>query len=224
MKTILCLATLLLASVTTHAQLVKTLFQTFEVPDSATVLTFEVYEQDTFAVVPWAGNTIMTESNIKLYYVSRAVFDHLLEAGRYNFGSRESGDTLALATVEQRRLELKLKPGEEEGDKQRERYAVAQQQQKNEIVEGRIFIPDDFSPAGPGVWKRPRKEQSEERLGAYRPRKKLARESGEVSRELEEAIPDVPQDTVEEKLNLPPLDSIRKSREGRLGKPKKDKQ
>lgn len=214
MKITIGLATLLLACATAHAQLVKTLFQTFELPDSATLISFQVYQEDAFEVIPWAGNTVMTESNIKLYYASRAVFDHLLEKGRYNFESRENGDTVVLKAVNERLLKVKLNTDEE---------AHAGKQKKNEVVSIRIFIPDGFTQASPTIWARPREEKSEERLGAYRPRKKLAREAGSVSDELKEAIPEIPQDTVQEQLILPNLDSIRQRQQQEApGKPKND--
>lgn len=171
MRILLWLAVLVLADTTAYTQLVKTLHQVFEVPDSATILSFSLYEKDKFEAVPWAGNTIMTESNIKLYYASRGVFDFFLDKGRYNFESREGGDTLVVAAQDIKRLGIKS------GDAQ-----------CYEEVAIRIFIPDDFSQAGPALWARPRKEQSEERPGAYKPRKKLARESGSVSEELQETV------------------------------------
>jgi len=171
MRILLWLAVLVLADTTAYTQLVKTLHQVFEVPDSATTLSFSLYEKDKFEAVPWAGNTIMTESNIKLYYASRGVFDFFLDKGRYNFESREGGDTLVVAAQDIKRQDIK-----------------SGNAQCYEEVAIRIFIPDDFSQAGPALWARPRKEQSEERPGAYKPRKKLARESGSVSEELQETV------------------------------------
>ncbi|MCO6488111.1 MAG: hypothetical protein J5I98_06810 [Phaeodactylibacter sp.] len=217
MKTILWLASLMLASAAARAQLVKTLFQTFELPDSATAIVLDIYEEDAYEVVPWAGNTVMTESNIKMYYASRGVFDHLLEKGRYNFNSREGGDSLILSSTPERQLKVKLNTGEEEASEQvpRGRYNPrGSKQEKYEIVKIRIFIPDGFSAASANTWKRPRPERGEERIGAYRPRKKLARESGAVSDELREAVPEAPKDTVEEKIILPLPDSTWRRRPG----------
>ena len=211
MRIIFWLAVSMLAGTTTHAQLVKTLYQTFELPDSVATLSFDVYEKDSLVVVPWAGNTIMTESNIKLYYASRGVFDHLLEKGRYNFESRENGDKMVLASTSERRLEVKLTTAKGEGKGQKE---------QNEQVAVRVFIPDAFTQAAPDTWTRPFKERSEERTGAYHPRKKLNRESGEVSEELRDAIPEAPKDTVVETLLLPMPDSTWRRQSGLPEKPK----
>lgn len=211
MRIIVWLAALMLAGNPARAQLVKTIYQTFEVPDSTTSVTFKIYEHDSCEVVPWAGNTIMTESNIKLYYASRGVFDHLLEKGRYNFEIAEDGEKLLLASVKERRLKVKLGSGEEEAYNNKE---------KNENVSVRIFIPDEFTESTPTTWARPRKEPDEERIGAYRPRKKLAREAGTVSEELKEAIPEMPKDTVVEEIPLPLPDSTWRRQQGLPGKPK----
>lgn len=225
MRIIVWLAALMLASAPAAAQLVKTIHQTFEVPDSTVLISFEIYEKDLFEAVPWAGNTIMTESNIKLYYASRGVFDHFLEKGRYNFESRELGDTLTLAAVNERHLEIKLntaKPDDKEEGGTRAKGGDIGGKKKSENVNIRIFIPDDFSQTSPTTWARPRKEQSEERIGAYRPRKKLNRESGAVSDELREAIPEQPADTVKEEYVLPLPDSTLQRYRDKQEKPKKD--
>ena len=206
MRIIVWLAALMLAGAPATAQLVKTLHQTFEVPDSVTLISFNIYDKDVFEAVPWAGNTIMTQSNIKLYYASRGVFDHLLEKGRYNFESRELGDSLVLASVSERHLEVRLNTATE--NEAGQKGGGSKGKKESEHVEIRIFVPDDFTQASPTTWARPRKEASEERIGAYRPRKKLNREAGIVSDELREAIPEQPVDTVKEEYVLPLPDSI----------------
>lgn len=207
MRIIVFPALLLLSIPSTHAQLVKMLHQAFEVPDSATTLAFSIYENDKFEIVPWAGNTIMTESNIKLYYASRGVFDFFLEKGRYNFQAQEGGDTLVLAAQDTKRLAIKS------GDTQ-----------CYEEVAIRIFIPDDFSQISPGVWFRPRKEKSKERIGAFKPRKKLARESGTVSESLRDAVQPLapPADTLEAQPALMLPDSTWRRQPSGAGQPPKD--
>lgn len=213
MRIIIWVAVLMLASTTAYAQLVKTIFQTFEIPDSTTLITFKIYEKDAVEVVPWAGNNIMTESNIKLYYASRGVFDHLLEKGRYNFEVLENGNEFTVKSVKERQMEIKLSSAGQEGQYGKD---------KSENVKVRVFIPDGFSQQSPTAWARPRKEVDEERIGAYRPRKKLAREGGTVSEELKDAIPEAPKDTVEEQIFLPLPDSTWRRQPGALDKPKKD--
>lgn len=223
MRIIVLLAASLLAGAPAHAQLVKTIYQTFEVPDSTTTVFFEIYENDSLEVVPWAGNTIMTESNVKMYYVSRGVFDYLLEQGRYNFEAVEDGEKLALSSVKERRLQVKLGNGEPQGPESEKKSYEYEKGKENEKVTIRIFIPDEFTRSSPVSWSRPREERSEERIGAYRPRKKLNREAGDVADELREAIPEIPKDTVEEKILLPMPDSTWRRQPGLQEKTKNQK-
>ena len=196
MRILACFILLALSTVAGQAQLVKTLHQVFEVPDNTTALSFITYEEDGLEVVPWAGNTIMVESNIKMYYASKAVFDFFLDKGRYNFEAAEEGDTLQLVAQDVERLAIRS------GDTQ-----------ALEKINIRIFIPDEFSQAGPTFWTRPEKEEEEgEKVGAYQPRKKLARERAGVSDELKEAVaPEQPQaDSLLEKPAIPLPDSTGK--------------
>ncbi len=169
MRIFVLLATLLLGSMPGKAQLVKTLHQAYEVPDSISFLSFQLHEEDKFEVVPWAGNTIMTESKIKIYYASKAVFDFFLEKGRYNFNSQADADTLLLAAQDAKRLAIKSGNTE-----------------CFEEVAIRIFIPDSFAKVTETVWSRPVEE--EEEGSQETARKPLARERADVSEALREAV------------------------------------
>lgn len=191
MRTVLVLALGLLAGAPALAQLKKTLHQTFEVPDSAAFLVFGLFEGDTYTIQPWAGNNIMTESQVSVYSSTQPVFDHLVENGRYRFEAREGRDTFGLFSHDLKRLAIR-----------------AAGMQAFEEVEVRIFIPDSFRKIGDRVYSRPKPEAAEVAVGKAPPvRKKLARESGEVSQELKESLQAAPDSLEIEPAPLPPADS-----------------
>jgi hypothetical protein len=163
---------LLLAAHSGLAQLKKTLHQTFELPDSATCLIFQLYEDDgfTYTILPWAGNNIMAESKISVYKATQGIFNRLLADQRYELEAVEGKDTLAIRSFDLKRVPLRY-----EG--------------KLAIEEGevRIFIPDEFKQTGPYRYVRPKREATiPAELGLTR--RKLERERGEVSQELKEAL------------------------------------
>jgi hypothetical protein len=198
MKIAFLLAPMLLAANLGQAQLKKTLHQTFEVPDSVTCLIFNLYEDDGFnyAILPWAGNSIMAESKISVYIATQGIFNQLLKDKRYEFEAAEGKDTLVIQSVDLKRLIIRS-----EG-----RQAI----EEGEI---RIFIPDEFKQTSPGVYLRPKKKAAlPEELGINR--KKLERERGEVSKELQNALqatPDSLQQHLKEQGSLPSAnDPVRK--------------
>jgi len=164
MKTATLALTALLMASSLHAQLKKTLHKTFEVPEQTETLLLNIFEKDSYDVVPWAGNAIMVETNIKVYYTSRSVFDFLLEEGRYNFVAEQRADSLLLSGEDMQRQIVKL------GDTE-----------SLEKVHSRIFIPDAFEQQSAGVWARELEE--EEKSG-----NKLDRESIDVSENLKERL------------------------------------
>jgi hypothetical protein len=150
-----------------QAQLKKTLHKTFEVPEQTTTLLLNIYEDDSYEVVPWAGNAIMTETNIKVYYTSRAIFDFLLEQGRYEFITAQRGDSLLLS-----------------GQDMQRRIVKVEETESLEKVHSRIFIPDAFQQVALGHWVREVEEPEE----GEAPRKTLEREKINVSDALKEAV------------------------------------
>lgn len=191
MRTIVFLLLGLMVAAPARAQLKKTLHQTFEVPDSATCLIFQLYAGDTYSIEPWAGNNIMTESQVSVFSSTQSVFDHLIENGRYKFEAHEGRDTFSLTSFDPRRLTIR-----------------AAGMQAFEEVEVRIFIPDSFRKAGDYVYSRPKQEVPAELVGkAPLPRKKLEREKGEVSEALKESL-EAPTDSLEQQpLVVPPPDT-----------------
>lgn len=157
-----------LTATSLNAQLKKTLHKTYEVPSQTAKLLLNVYEQDSYDVIPWAGNAIMTETNIKVYYTSKPVFDFLLEQGRYEFITQPQSDSLIFTGKDMQRHIIKT-----EGMESIEKVHI------------RIFIPDAFEQVAPGHWVR---EVNTPEEGEDAPRQTLEREKIKVSEELKNAV------------------------------------
>ncbi|MCR9100586.1 MAG: hypothetical protein NXI25_11575 [bacterium] len=157
---------LLLLGSPAQAQLKKTLHKVFEVPESANLLVFNIYEGDSYDVIPWAGNTIMTETQVEMAKASRGVFDFFLEEGRYDFITAPQSDSLIISSKDLLRRVIKLEDVE----------AV-------ENVHSRIYIPDYFLQQSATVWERPEAQQEQQPQ-----RKKLNREKMDVDEQLREAV------------------------------------
>ncbi len=150
------------------AQLKTTLHKVFEVPEASNQLVFNIYEQDSFDIVPWAGNTLMAETHVSVEKASRGVFDYLIEEGRYDVLTEPAGDSLLVSSKDLVRQAIRVQGVE-----------------SIERVYSRIFIPDTFEPFSADVWKRPERTEEEER---ERPRKKLNREKMDVDESVKEAV------------------------------------
>lgn len=167
------IAGLLLFSGSAQAQLKKTLHKVFEVPGTANQLVFNIYDGDSFDVIPWAGNTIMAETQVEMYQASKGVFNFFLEQGRYDFITAPQTDSLMISSKDLLRQVIKLEDVE----------AV-------ERVHSKIYIPDYFVQQSDIVWERP------EELRQTEPqRKKLDREKMDVDQELKDAVKPEPQDS-----------------------------
>ena len=156
-----------------QAQLKKTLHKVFEVPETTNLLVFNIYESDSYDIIPWAGNTIMTETQVEMYQASRGVFDFFLEEGRYDFITAPQSDSLVISSKDLLRRVIKLEDVE----------AV-------EKVHSRIYIPDYFLQQSTTVWERPEAQQEQQPQ-----RKKLNREKMDVDEQLREAVQPEPADS-----------------------------
>ncbi len=190
---ILCLT--LTTGTLCHAQLKKTLHTTFELPDSSRQLVFDFY--DNYTVVPWAGNTVMTEANIHMYQSSAAILQFFIDKGRYDFELQMTGadsSAVVLAAKDQKRLAIKS------GDKQ-----------AYEAIEVRVYIPDSFQQSDTHTWTRTIAPNN-----AHIARAKLDRERANVSKELQEAVqPQVEStDSTETVIPLIPPKSEEKEKQG----------
>lgn len=76
-----CLIFLLPLACSANAQMERTMYQVFEV-DSAQTVQFEVAGE--YDVLPWAGNSILIETNVQIWDASREILGQLIKDGRYD--------------------------------------------------------------------------------------------------------------------------------------------
>lgn len=127
--TLFCLA----LSVASTAQMERTVYQVFEV-DSVQTVTLDIVNFTYPEIHIWAGNSILTEANIQIWDASPEIVNHLIEKGRYAFGSEKTGETLHIFSKIREREDVKL-PG-----------------MRSKCVEQttiKVFVPDiyEFNPA-----------------------------------------------------------------------------
>lgn len=121
---------LLLVSTHLHAQMERTIYQTFEI-DSAGVIKLDLVGFTEVEVKAWAGNTILTEVNIQLWEASPDILNYFVEKGRYLFGFEKTGDQVAITTQVRERKVIKTKLSGPGGCQ--------------EITTLRIFVPENYS-------------------------------------------------------------------------------
>lgn len=119
---ILCLFTFSNA----QAQLEEVMHQTFEVGDMDGISLDLVGE---YAIEKWAGNTIMTETKVKLYDASPAILNHFVNKDkRYEILADTLSSRLVLSSF----------------DKERKPIRRSKETECFEEVNVRIFVPDTF--------------------------------------------------------------------------------
>ncbi|MEZ4995219.1 MAG: hypothetical protein R2824_32680 [Saprospiraceae bacterium] len=131
-----------LAGPSLWAQLKHTQHQTFQM-DSINQVRIELV--DSFAVETWAGNQLMTETQVQLYQASESVLKFFLKNERYTIvddSTDADNSTLLLRSKDTVRKGVKTKFGECE-----------------EKVHVRIFVPRDFEKKQFNVWARPPKKE-----------------------------------------------------------------
>lgn len=114
-------------SYTSQAQMVRTLYQLFEV-DSVKTIQLEI--SDIYEIYTWAGNSVLIETTIKLGNGSPEILDFLIKKGRYDVAiDSSSRENIRLYTKMPDRDKNKLKTPSGE---------------VTEIPEAKIFVPDTF--------------------------------------------------------------------------------
>lgn len=120
-------------------QLKHTQHQTFPM-DSINQVRIDLV--DPFTVETWAGNQLLTETQVQLYQASESVLKFFLKNERYTIVPDTAGQyTLQLLSKDTERKRIKTKFGECE-----ERISV------------RIFVPKNFEKQSEQVWTRPKDE------------------------------------------------------------------
>ena len=117
------------------AQFSKTVHHTFEA-DSAQTITFDI--EGDVTVEAWEGNTVLVETNIRIYNASKSLFEFMVdEQGRYEVLGNTNGNTLAITSKDSERRIIQTKIG-----------------QANEEVIVHIRIPKKFIGEGSGPYTR----------------------------------------------------------------------
>lgn len=144
MKHLFLSLSLLCLSTCAFGQLQKLLHQTFEL-GTATQISLDLYGE--YEIQVWAGNTILTETTIKLYDASPGILNHFVEKGRYDIKSQLTSDALKLTSEDKERSPIKTNKKEEEG------------KVSFEEVKLRLFMPDTFKKTGENTWSKPEEEE-----------------------------------------------------------------
>ncbi|MFN4254199.1 MAG: hypothetical protein ACK4Q5_04265 [Saprospiraceae bacterium] len=119
------------------AQMERTVYQSFEI-DSVQTITLDIVGD--YEVNVWAGNSILTETNIQIWKASPHLLDYFIEEGRYEIVATTTPSSATLSSKNPTRKPIKTKTDE-----------------CTEIVTLKIFVPDTFQPVSPNDKKTLRK-------------------------------------------------------------------
>ena len=125
MKSTLTTLILIFAFFNVEAQLEKVLHQTFEIGEVENI-NLDFYGE--YKIEPWAGNTVMTETQIRLTDASPAILKHFVEkAKRYDVVLDLDETTASFSSHDKERRTIESKYG-----------------QCYEEINMRIFVPDSY--------------------------------------------------------------------------------
>ncbi len=129
------LAAALCLTAVAFSQFSKTVHNSFEA-DEASTITLDLAGE--VAAEPWAGNTVLVETQIRLYNASKGIFEHFVERdGRYEVLFDASGDQLRIYSKDMVRKPIQSKNG-----------LCAEE------VYVRVYIPKDFTGSELGPFTR----------------------------------------------------------------------
>lgn len=135
MRTFFLLASSMLLAWSAEAQFSKTIHNSIEA-DSAQTIAVDLAGE--VVVEPWAGNTVLVETQVRLYNATKGVFEYFVErAGRYDVLHELSGSQLRIYSKDAERKVIQTKHG-----------------QSTEEVAVRVMIPRDFAGAAGGPYTR----------------------------------------------------------------------
>lgn len=118
------------------AQIQRIMHQTFPVGDSIAEINMDIYGE--YKIETWPGNTILLETQVKLYNATPGILEHFLEAGRFELEAKQEESRLLLVSKDKERRPITTSKGE-----------------CFEEVNQRLFIPEEFEPGGEHRWVRP---------------------------------------------------------------------
>ena len=111
------------------AQMERTVYQSFEI-DSVQTITLDIVGD--YEINVWAGNSILTETNIQIWKASPQLLDYFIEEGRYEIVAVTTPSSATLSSKHPTRKPIKTKTDE-----------------CTEIVTLKIFVPDNFKLVNP---------------------------------------------------------------------------
>ena len=124
MKNYLFLIILFLSSFSLRAQMERTVYQSFEI-DSSKTIAFKLVGD--YELHSWAGNSVLTETNVQIWKASPRILDYFIEKGRYEILQESAPGATLLSSRFVERQPIKTKEGD----------CV-------EIIKVKIFVPDTF--------------------------------------------------------------------------------
>jgi hypothetical protein len=126
MKKFITLCLLLLAfSIAATAQMERTVYQSFEI-DSMETLDLDLVGD--YELVVWAGNSVLTETNVQIHHASPSILDYLIGNGRYEI----------LGDFQPKSAKFSTK------NKERKPIKNSSRTECLEVITLKVFVPDTF--------------------------------------------------------------------------------
>jgi hypothetical protein len=119
----------LLMTVSVHAQIERTIYQTFEI-DSAQTVHLDLVGFTDVQIEAWAGNTVLTEVQVRLWNASTEILNYFVKEGRYKFEFEKKDSTASVTTQVRQRDIIKTKSSGPAGCL--------------ELSAVKIFVPDNY--------------------------------------------------------------------------------
>jgi hypothetical protein len=108
-----------------NAQMERTVYQSFEIDSMDTVDLDLLGDYD---LVVWAGNSVLTETNVQISHATPSILDYLIENGRYEI----------LGEIKQPNAKFTTKL------KDRKPIKNAARTECIEVITLKVFVPDTF--------------------------------------------------------------------------------
>ena len=116
-----------------NAQLQKSFHQVYELSDSVQTLELRLFGD--YEHKAWAGNTIMLQTKVVLYDANSSILKFFMDNGRYDVTADQIGEVLYLTAKDQERRVIKSEGVE-----------------CYELIEQKIYIPEDFLPTADNIF------------------------------------------------------------------------
>jgi len=101
---LLCLVTAL------QAQISKTFHQSFELQPNTTTVAIDLDGEIAFET--WNSNTILIETNLKVYDASPNIINHFVKNGRYEIDGNQADGMLTISPKDSERKPIRTRKGE----------------------------------------------------------------------------------------------------------------